>query len=403
MKQFLLGFLLVAISTASNAFPRNDSNFAFGGATTNTQNATAIFAPELAGAVNAVGLELFGLTQQLEFAEAALANIDSSRDVFWLWAGTNNILAGAVTGAADPTVAPKDLKAAMTRLYKRLGARIFVVPNLMLLGNIPQFNQDPATQQGINALTAGQNALLAQAMAEFKAEFPDAQVIELDVQGLFLQLETSGQFNNTTEACFTTGLPNGIPCSDYLYADDIHFSSAAAGEIVDLAMTELAGVNVRRFITLGDSFSDVGSFYNTTLRSIGMGIPAFPSFDGRFSDGPNVIDQLEAAIQPEFLSTAFAQPFRKTIERGANNFEQPLDVIVPAGITVPNENKFGVVVLSFDKAGYCVYFAEGQQDGFHKLVTCSSQLTAGKGVSTSRVLLFAPSARGQVSMDLFHY
>ena len=403
MMKYLLGIVIFSYSVMMNASPRSDSNFAFGGATTNTQNATDIFSPELGAAVEAAGLELVGLNQQMSFAEAALADINSSRDVFWLWAGTNNILVGSVTGEADPSIAPSELKAAMVRLYNNLNARIFVVPNLMLLGNIPQFNFDPEVQAGINALTAGQNALLAQAIAEFSAEYKDTTVISLDIQSLFLELEASGEFANTSEACFTTGLPNGIPCSDYLYADDIHFSSAAAAKIAELTLLQLDYIDVRRLITLGDSFVDTGSFYNTTERAIGFGIPTAPSFEGRFSDGPNVIDHLESILLPELSTSAFSQPSKVTLSEGSNALEEAVDILIPANLTVTNESSFGLVFLSFGAKGYCWYFPDGKVDGQRRLSGCLGGLKAGQTVMEENVLLIAPFSPGAVTMDLYYY
>lgn len=376
-------------------------NFAFGGATTNGQNATALFAPELDAAASAVGLELVGLSQQLDFAETVLPNVDSNRDVFWLWAGTNNILIGAITGAPDPTLAPNELKAAMERLYKEVGARHFVVPNLMLLGNIPQFNKDPNTQAAINGLTAQQNMLLAQTIAEFRADYPRANVIELDVQSLFLGLEASGEFGNTNEACFTVGLPNGIPCSNFLYADDIHFTSSAAARIAELAAPELANMGVRRIITLGDSFVDTGSFYNTIERATGQGFPGFPFYEGRFSDGPNVIDHLEAMIVPDFASSAFPQPSRMNISEGGNDIAA--NVIVPAKVTLTNESFFGIVVLNFPNQGACFYYPDWNVDGKRRLTFCNGGLTAGETVSADGVELYAPFSRDEVTADVFFY
>ncbi len=401
MTRYLLSLLLATYTTFAFGIESHTANFAFGGATTHSRNATALFAPELDDAAGAVGLELVGLHQQLDFAEATIRQVNAEQDVFWLWAGANNILIGALTGTPDPTQAPTDIMTAMKRLYHNLGARQFIIPNLMLMGNLPQFNTDPNTQNGINALTIQQNAILAQTLEQFRAEHPDASVTLLDVQSLFLQLETSGEFLNTTEACFTTGLPNGIPCNHYLYADDIHFTSSAATKIVDLALRELPQTEFRKLIVLGDSFSDTGSFFNTIERAIGTGFPGFPFHQGRFSDGPNVIDQLEARLQPDTMSGAFHQPMRTNIAEGIN----PIDanVIVPANLTLSSESRFGMVALKFPGKGLCLYLPDWQPDGFRRLSFCSGGLQAGQSVSTEYIVLRAPFSTNSVSTDLFHY
>ncbi len=405
MKRFCAFFLLTLVSTTSFSSPRVDSNFGFGGATTNNVNATDLMAPILGPIVRIGGLDLIGMTHQLDFANAAIVDVDSERDVFWLWAGTNNILISSMTGLFDPNQAPLELFATMEKLYANQGARVFVVPNLMLLGNLPRFNTDETERNQVNEMTESHNAALSVLLEIFSATRPDATIIRLDVQSLFSELEASPEFKNVTEACFTTGLPNGTSCSEYLYADDIHFSSAAAEKIADLAAESLSNIHVRRFVTLGDSFVDTGSFFDTTQRTIGFGIPSKPSFEGRFSDGLNVIDHVERALNVDIASRAFAQPYRTTITSSAvTNLGQESDIIIAKRITLSEPIYFfSTIDVTFDQGGSCHYTIDWFISDTLSLKSCTNGLQAGDTVPAQQLSFNQYFIDGSLSLDLFYY
>lgn len=401
---FMLSLLaLPALADVNN--PRVDTNFGFGGATTYSENATDLFAPTLGPVIRSAGLDLIGLSQQVDFANAILGDVDSQRDVFWVWAGTNNILIDSIMGTSNSARAADDLVAVLEDLYMNQGARIFVVPNLMLLGNIPQFNTTEESRNGINFLTQVQNDMLADALDDFSRIYRDAKVIDLDVQSLFTELETSSSFDNTTESCFTTGLPNGLSCEKYLYADDIHFSSAAAGKIAELAASELADIDVRRFVTFGDSFVDTGSLSDTTIRTLGISIPAAPSFEGRFSDGLNVIDQVEQLLGVEVATNAFVQPSRLALEVfGSSDLTDPVDVIVPNKITLSEPVYFfSNVKIKFGNKGTCFYWPESFFSDTLSAQHCSRSLQPGETVTTDDVSTRNYYMDSDLTLDLFFY
>ena len=63
---------------------RRNVNFAFGGATTNSRNAGQFFSEEVNEQVENAGLELIGVTQQLEWLDATLDAARASGRPVWL-------------------------------------------------------------------------------------------------------------------------------------------------------------------------------------------------------------------------------------------------------------------------------------------------------------------------------
>lgn len=329
MKSAVLAIVLAAGSFASApALADQDintqTNFAFGGARTDAGNATAIFDPALAGAVAAGGLQLVGLSQQLDWADQTLVDIKSNRDLFYVSAGTNDFLSGLVLGDLDPVASVGRLYGALDELYG-MGGRYFVVPNLMPVGKLPildLFGLDATQRAGLNFLTSTFNAILAGQMAQFEATHPGAYVVVVDVEGIVAGLESDPSFVNTTTACIVTGLP---ACDGFLFLDFVHpteevyalYAQAAYDGLVDVILNDdnpsndedVNGRLFRRVITLGDSLADTGAYNDTVLRATGMpGLTSPPYYQGRFSDGPNVIDVLEGLMNVKYPSEFYPQP-----------------------------------------------------------------------------------------------
>ena len=53
-----------------------------------------------------------------------------------------------------------------------------------------------------------------------------------------------------------------------------------------------AAATFTQMYVFGDSISDPGNTFNATLQATGTGLPPFPYFNGRFSNGPNWVDYL---------------------------------------------------------------------------------------------------------------
>ena len=238
--------------------------------------------------MQAVGLELIGLDDELIFAAQTLDDVDPYADVFWVWVGLNDYLAGET----DPTRAPLRIVDALGTLYDKVGARVFVVPNLFRSGMIPLAQTlPPGAAAGLDALSAAHNAVLAAGLAEFAATHPDALVIPIDVYSIFEGFAVDPEFSNTTDSCVDVGLPTGESCDGWLFFDTVHPTTAAMNHVATTAaeatLAALDGAPVRRVITLGDSFSDTGMFFDTILRATGVGFPPVPPFyDGRLAMDP---------------------------------------------------------------------------------------------------------------------
>jgi phospholipase/lecithinase/hemolysin len=388
--------------------PKTDVNFAFGGATTGAANATAAFAPELDAAVRAAGLELVGLETTLELALQTLDGVDGARDVFWVWAGLNNYLIGGL----DPTVAPGQLVAAMESLYAELGARLFVVPNLFRGGMLPLAAAlPPGAADGLSALTAAHNAVLASALAGFAATHPDATVVPVDVAAIFASFAANPTFTNLTESCVDVALPQGLGCEGWLFFDTVHPTSAAMAYVAqaaaDATVAARHGAPVRRVVTIGDKQSDTGMFYDTALRSVGQGFPPSPPFyAGRFADGPNALDQYEALIAPAYPTTFFAQPKRATLvaEDLGHGLLARGSLALQGEVYVRRSLDAGGAAFARLRLGrercYYTEVAAGQP---LELWFCSGGLGRGDRVATDEVELMAWGvADAPIAVDLFY-
>jgi outer membrane lipase/esterase len=97
-------------------------------------------------------------------------------DLVVVWAGANDYL---FTPIAPPD-AVENLALAVTELSDA-GARRFLVPNLPNLGDTPLArSQGPAVVDGLSALTAAHNAILAEVMAQF-ADLLEVEIVMVDV------------------------------------------------------------------------------------------------------------------------------------------------------------------------------------------------------------------------------
>lgn len=416
------------ISATASAAPRADVGFAVGGATTNSLNATDAFAaqdPQLAallGLVRASGLDIIGLSQQLDFAAATLNDVDSKKDLFWVYAGTNNYLAGGV----DPTVAPSELGFALERLYSQVGARRFVVPNLPALGNLPLFAAFPQAQRdGLNALTAGHNAILDAVLDGFRASHPDTEVIPVDVFSVFLGHTVSGQYDEVIYSCDSVvpAADLSVPgaCDGFLYLDIVHPASSSwepvAQAVADALSTGKVGnkstrgskfkaaKDVKRIITLGDSFSDLGSLSDTFARGLPFPFmfPQPPFTEGRFTEAENVVQQTEALLNTKVRSTFFAQPLKTTETVAVAGDEAMLamngSVIVPKQLTVEGASGGSQVELGFGAHVSCRYRAIA--DGVFGQARCSRGVKAGDRIEAD--VITADGDVDAITINWLHY
>ena len=423
---------LMSSATASAA-PRADVDFAVGGATTNSFNATDAFAaqdPNLAallGLVRASGLDLIGLEQQLDFAAATLNDVEPEKDLFWVYAGTNNYLAGGT----DPAVAAGELGAALERLYAEVGARRFVVPNLPPLGNLPVFAAFPqGARDGLNMLTAGHNATLGAVLDGFRASHPDTEVIPVDVFSEFLAHAASGDYADVINSCQSVipaaDLTTPNVCDSFLYLDSVHPASSSwapvAKAVADAVSSgQVDGIStrgaefgkkskkakkVRRIITLGDSFSDLGSLSDTFTRALPFpfAFPPPPFTEGRFTEAENVVQQTEERLGTKVRSTFFAQPF-STTETVAITGENTLlsmtgSVIVPKQLTVVGTTSDAVEV-TFGANVSCWYDAVGENTFANPC--CTQDVEGGDRIQAGAISVTTDDDAGTITIDWLHY
>jgi len=323
MKNVVIPAIIAAVSMSSTALahgPNTEVNFAFGGARTDALNATAIFDPATAGAVNAAGLQMLGLSQQLAFAEEALGKVKKD-DVFYLSVGTNDFLSSLVLQDLDIQVSVNRIVAALDDLYTNKKARYIVVPNLAPVGLLPLLALPggpvglPApVLAGLNFQTSAFNQLLAAAAEQFEAEHCDAQIVIVDVESIVNELVANPAINSVVP-CNITGAPS---CEGFLFVDFVHPTTTVYAKYAEAARDGLrdAGFKKRptRVITFGDSLADTGSYNDVVLRATGTpGLPeAQGYFAGRFSDGPTSIDYLEELLRVKHASEFFSQPAATT-------------------------------------------------------------------------------------------
>jgi phospholipase/lecithinase/hemolysin len=386
-------------------------NFAFGGAQTGSGNTAAVLAPGLGHAVGWAGLELLGLEQQLHLLQATVLDVDPEGDLFWIFAGTNDYLAGQ----RDPAVAPARLREAMNTLYDEQGARRFVVPNLFALGNVPLFQGFPrVVRRGLNARIREHNRVLADELASFEAEHPDAWVASVDSHAVFESLVSNPFFTNLTDSCVDSALAEGRDCTGWVYLDKIHSTSAAMASLAEAAaaaITECMDVSrIRRIITLGDSLSDTGAFQDTGLRATGVAfLPAPTYFADRFADGPNLLDQVEELLELPVRTSFFAQPYQATLSTTpaepwapflTGQLELVGSVFVPGSIDARGQ---GFIVLGFGRQ-YCEYVAPRWRPHHYGFVGCTDGTEAGDRIDTNYITIFARrTSRERIKVTLLYY
>ncbi|MFT7578912.1 MAG: hypothetical protein ACI9MR_000574 [Myxococcota bacterium] len=196
------------------------------------------------------------------------------------------------------------------------------------------------------------------------------------------------------------------------FFDTVHPTAAAvsyvASAAADATRQALGNVSLRRVITVGDSFSDTGMFFDTATRAAGAGFPPAPRFyEGRFSDGPNVLDQYEAPIDAESSTSRFAQPLTVTlVADGDSNWRIARSTIDLSGEVFvrptidAGDAHFACLRLGSTRG---LYTHEGTSTEL-ELWFCAHGVRAGDRVDTSAAGLTALGFSGDsISVDLFYY
>ena len=199
--------------------PKQNTNFAYGGATTGSGNVNGI--PDL-------------LTQVDGFTKVQ-QQVDPNA-LYILWAGANDYL----HGMSNPSLSIGNLSQAIQSLSKA-GAKKILVANLPDLGNIPATRNSPYSSI-LSSATIAHNLGLAKSLDILKQKLGhDTQMIMLDVHLLYQEASINPAkfgFTNVTEAC----LNNLTTCDNpdkFLFWDGIHPTTAAHRILAKTALKEL--------------------------------------------------------------------------------------------------------------------------------------------------------------------
>ena len=185
------------------------TNFAFGGATTGTENV---------GFFGQFVNVLPGLDQQVKTFTTTNPTADPN-GLYVVWAGANDYLGGGVLNPQQPV---SNLQKAVTSLAS-VGAKNFLVANLPNLGELPGTRNNP-NATGLNTLTTFHNSGLNATLSGLKQT--GLNIIPLDVNSIFGQAIATPQkfgFTNVTDPCLNSQTFASCAKEDeYLFWDQLH-------------------------------------------------------------------------------------------------------------------------------------------------------------------------------------
>lgn len=214
-----------------------NTNFAFGGATTGTEN---------------IGLAtLPGLQQQIESFKLSHIAVNPN-SVYILWAGINDYLKYFFNDVPNPADIVANLSIAVKTLAEA-GAKNILVVNLPDLGKFPVTGGDKQASDLLRALTKTHNSILnIQLKLLSQALSSDINIILVDVNSLFNRIISNpGEFGltNVTDSCLSRdlsivsiGVPNqSVLCipEQFLFWDQIHPTTITHKLIAELALSLL--------------------------------------------------------------------------------------------------------------------------------------------------------------------
>lgn len=200
----------VWVEYLADALGIQETNYAVGGANTNTSNTLIPNNP----------LNLPGLTQQIQSFVADYPQADEN-GLYVVWAGANDYLGAGVTNPLQPV---NNLASTVATLAS-VGAKNFLVVNLPDLGNLPGTNGS-IYSGGLNYLTGLHNSALSQTLNGLNQQQPNINITLLDINSLINQAIASPGafgFTNVTDPCLN--LTAQTICAnpdEYLFWDAIH-------------------------------------------------------------------------------------------------------------------------------------------------------------------------------------
>ncbi len=158
-------------------------------------------------------------------------NTLSSTQLVTIWGGANDFLNA---GQSDPTVPVANLAAEITTLAQQ-GGKLFMVPNLPLLGDIPATNTMPQpVRDELNLLSSTFDTLLHNELNTLQQSL-GITIYQPNIEGLFesvLANPSAYGFTNVTDSALADGVTTG---EGYLFWDTVHPTTAAGQIIADVA------------------------------------------------------------------------------------------------------------------------------------------------------------------------
>ena len=213
-------------------------NFAFGGATTGSDNTIALTSSVFAG--------LPSLQQEISYFTGRVPTADPDA-LYIVWAGANDYLPtqGSFVPSTSPDVPLENLSNAVTSLAN-VGAKNIMVVNLPDLGITPvatSVDQSlPGTSAALCAVSEAHNAGLKTTLNDLSQNL-DINIIPLYVDSLFEKIsDNPGEFGltNVTDSCLN--ISNGTVCSDqkeHLFWDSYHPTTAVHQILAEQAFSVL--------------------------------------------------------------------------------------------------------------------------------------------------------------------
>jgi phospholipase/lecithinase/hemolysin len=210
------------------------TNYAYGGAQTTGANGIG-------------GLFIRDLDEQL--ADYNATQVADPTALYVVWAGANDLF----DGQTDVTAPIGRVVSSLESLAAR-GARQFLVPNLPILGRIPEYNRDASASAAFDQLSHQYNALFESAIESLASRTLNATFYRLDVGELFsgaIASPSAYGLTNVTDPA-APGLDPGALFyresrivahpEQYLFWDTIHPTAAVHGILGDVASRLVAGV-----------------------------------------------------------------------------------------------------------------------------------------------------------------
>ncbi|VXD25508.1 Lipolytic enzyme, G-D-S-L [Planktothrix serta PCC 8927] len=207
-------------------------NYAFGGATSGTENIFYLFDPKFAGlpgVTTQVGAFIQPLLQQGQTADP--------NGLYILWAGGNDY---TYAGSDNTTEVVDNLSLAINNLYS-VGARNFLIGNLPDLSKTPLGSSNPGDLQ---ETVEDHNALLKKGIKDLNQSLFNSNIALFDVNNVFkdvIKKPSKYGLTNVTDRCLpaqTDPKVPPVPCSnpnEYLFWDDFHPTTTGHKLIADAA------------------------------------------------------------------------------------------------------------------------------------------------------------------------